>query len=48
VVVIIVSVIAAGPTADAAGNDIPGVVLVGAVLGILLVYAAIRAMFKRK
>jgi hypothetical protein len=34
----------AGILADG-GSDIPGVVLVGAVLGALLLIAAIRAMF---
>jgi hypothetical protein len=33
--------------ADRAWTDIPGVRILGAVLGILLVLAAIRAMFKR-
>ncbi|GAA1766593.1 hypothetical protein [Luedemannella helvata] len=31
--------------ADSASDDIPGVVLVGAALGALLLIAALRAMF---
>jgi hypothetical protein len=35
--------------ADRDWQDVPGVRIVGAILGILLIYAAIRAMFgKRK
>lgn len=35
--------------ADAqSSDDIPGVVLVGAVLGVLLLWAAIRAVFGKK
>lgn len=33
--------------ADRSWTDIPGVRLVGAILGILLILAAIRAMFRR-
>jgi hypothetical protein len=33
--------------ADRAWTDIPGVRILGAVLGILLVLAAIRAMFRK-
>jgi len=40
---IIVCVATAGENAD-----IPGVVLVGAALGALLIIAAIRGMFRRK
>lgn len=34
--------------ADQDWQDVPGVRIVGAILGILLIYAAIRAMFGRR
>jgi hypothetical protein len=42
-----VTAYAAGLAADAA-TDVPLVKIAGAILGVLLVYAAVRAMFGKK